>query len=73
VRTVAVARITMPNSHVRLSAGRGELSEEAQALCFFAGANSVFFGGKLLTADNRGQGEDEDLFARLGIEGEAVE
>ena len=67
VRTIAVARITMPASTVRLSAGRQEMSDELQALCFLAGANSIFHGDKLLTADNPEAGRDEALFARLGL------
>ncbi len=67
VRTVAVARITMPMSMVRLSAGRESMSEATQALCFMAGANSIFTGDKLLTAGNRGDSADAALFAKLGI------
>ena len=67
VRTIAVARIIMPASLVRLSAGRQEMSDELQALCFLAGANSIFYGDKLLTADNPEAGRDEALFARLGL------
>ncbi len=67
VRTVATARILMPASMVRLSAGRVALSEETQALCFLAGANSVFLGYKLLTAPNPGQDADDRLFQRLGL------
>ena len=67
VRTIAVARIIMPDSLVRLSAGRQEMSDELQALCFLAGANSIFYGDKLLTADNPEAGRDEALFARLGL------
>jgi len=67
VRTVAVARICMPESLVRLSAGRQEMSDELQALCFLAGANSIFYGDKLLTADNPEADRDEALFARLGL------
>lgn len=67
VRTIAVARILMPAAVVRLSAGRDHLSEEAQALCFLAGANSVFYGDELLTTDNRSIVEDRDLFAKLGL------
>ena len=70
-RTVAVARILMPRSHVRLSAGRTEFSDELQALCFAAGANSIFYGDKLLTTDNPGKNEDEALFSRLGLTPEA--
>ncbi|PPC88545.1 MAG: biotin synthase BioB [Hyphomicrobium sp.] len=67
VRTIAVARIMMPKSHVRLSAGRTEMSDETQALCFFAGANSIFVGDTLLTADNPGEDKDSRLFAKLGL------
>ena len=67
VRCIAVARITMPGSMVRLSAGRESLSDEAQALCYLAGANSIFFGPRLLTTDNPEAAEDDRLFARLGI------
>ncbi len=67
VRMIAVARITMPRSMVRLSAGRETMSEETQALCFLAGANSIFYGEKLLTTPNPVAAEDQALFARLGI------
>lgn len=67
VRTIAVARILMPASRVRLSAGRMEMSDETQALCFFAGANSIFYGEQLLTTENPQQDEDRKLFARLGL------
>jgi biotin synthase len=67
VRTVAVARITMPGSMVRLSAGREEMSEETQALCFLAGANSIFCGPKLLTTPNPAADSDRALFAKLGL------
>ncbi|WP_094542279.1 biotin synthase BioB [Brucella grignonensis] len=67
IRTIALARILMPTSHVRLSAGRTEMSDEMQALCFFAGANSIFIGDTLLTADNPGEDHDTALFNRLGI------
>jgi biotin synthase len=67
VRTIAVARITMPLSMVRLSAGRESMSDAAQALCFMAGANSIFTGDRLLTAANAGDDADAALFARLGI------
>ena len=67
VRTVAVARIVMPKSMVRLSAGRGEMSDEAQALCFLAGANSIFYGDKLLTTPNPEESHDHKLFSRLGV------
>ncbi len=67
VRTIAVARILMPKSDVRLSAGRTEMTDEMQALCFFAGANSIFYGDRLLTTDNAEARRDEQLFARLGL------
>lgn len=67
VRTIAAARITMPGSFVRLSAGRQEMSEELQALCFLAGANSIFYGDKLLTTGNPEADRDEALFAKLGL------
>jgi len=67
VRTIAVARIMMPKSFVRLSAGREEMSEEMQAMCFFAGANSIFYGEKLLTTANPEADKDKALFAKLGI------
>jgi len=67
VRTVAAARIVMPASELRLSAGRTDFSDELQALCFFAGANSIFYGDKLLTTDNPPTNDDETLFDRLGI------
>ncbi|EDL50016.1 biotin synthase [Erythrobacter sp. SD-21] len=67
VRTVAVARMTMPMSMVRLSAGRESMSEATQALCFMAGANSIFTGDKLLTAPNAGDDSDAALFAKLGL------
>jgi biotin synthase len=67
VRTVALARILMPTSFVRLSAGRTAMSDETQALCFFAGANSIFVGDTLLTADNPTEREDAALFRRLGL------
>ncbi len=66
-RTIAVARILMPRSVVRLSAGRTAMSDELQALCFAAGANSIFYGDTLLTTPNPEQNEDQALFARLGI------
>jgi biotin synthase len=68
VRTIAVARVLMPASMVRLSAGRAEMSDELQALCFFAGANSIFYGEKLLTTGNPDVAHDQALFVRLGIE-----
>ena len=67
VRTIAVARILMPASVVRLSAGRTEMSDELQAMCFFAGANSIFYGDRLLTTDNPDENHDQVLFDRLGI------
>jgi biotin synthase len=67
VRTIALARILMPRAHVRLSAGRTQMSDEMQALCFFAGANSIFSGDTLLTADNPGEDHDAALFRRLGL------
>jgi len=67
VRTIALARILMPKSHVRLSAGRKDMSDETQALCFFAGANSIFVGDTLLTAENPGEDSDTALFAKLGL------
>ena len=67
VRTVACARITMPASMVRLSAGREQMSDELQALCYLAGANSIFYGDKLLTTGNAEAGRDARLFARLGL------
>jgi biotin synthase len=70
VRTIAVARIMMPKSYVRLSAGRTAMTDEMQALCFFAGANSIFVGDTLLTAGNPGEDHDAVLFRRLGIEPE---
>jgi len=72
VRTIALARIMMPKSFVRLSAGRTAMTDEMQALCFFAGANSIFVGDTLLTADNPGESDDAVLFARLGIEAMAL-
>ncbi len=70
VRTIAVARILMPESYVRLSAGRTEMNDEMQALCFFAGANSIFYGDRLLTTDNPEESHDHQLFQSLGIESE---
>lgn len=67
VRTIAVARILMPHSYIRLSAGREVMSEEMQALCFFAGANSIFYGEKLLTTPNPDADRDHQLFAKLGL------
>ncbi|SNY41199.1 biotin synthase [Arsukibacterium tuosuense] len=70
IRTIAVARIMLPQSHVRLSAGRSRMNEQMQALCFFAGANSIFYGDKLLTTDNPEANADMQLFAKLGIKPE---
>ena len=70
IRTVAIARILMPASYVRLSAGREEMSDEMQAWCFFAGANSIFFGDTLLTTANPQMEKDRMLFKRLGLEAE---
>jgi biotin synthase len=67
IRTIAVARILMPNSYVRLSAGREEMNDEMQALCFMAGANSLFYGEQLLTTGNATVTHDQHLFHRLGI------
>jgi biotin synthase len=67
VRTIALARILMPQSYVRLSAGRTQMSEETQALCFFAGANSIFVGDTLLTTENPGEDSDAVLFDKLGL------
>ncbi len=67
IRNIAVARILMPKSVVRLSAGRAEMSDETQALCFFAGANSIFYGDKLLTTNNPDKNHDQQLFEKLGI------
>ncbi len=71
VRIVAVARILMPKSHVRLSAGREQMNDQMQALCFFAGANSIFYGDKLLTTSNPLANDDMALFKRLGIHPES--
>ncbi len=73
IRTIAVARILMPRSHVRLSAGRENMNDQTQALAFLAGANSIFYGEKLLTTANPEANKDRQLFARLGIEPEAFE
>jgi len=67
VRIVALARILMPKTYVRLSAGREQMSDELQALCFFAGANSIHYGEKLLTTSNPGPEKDNMLFNRLGL------
>lgn len=73
VRAIALARILMPKTHVRLSAGRTEMSDEMQALCFFAGANSIFVGDTLLTADNPREDHDAGLFRRLGLKPMALD
>ena len=72
VRTIAVARLLMPRAHVRLSAGREAMSDELQALCFLAGANSIFYGEKLLTTGNPDVTRDRQLFARLGLRAESA-
>jgi biotin synthase len=71
VRAIATARLLMPRSYVRLSAGRTDMDDAVQALCFLAGANSIFYGERLLTTPNPGRSHDEHLFERLGIETEA--
>jgi biotin synthase len=73
VRTIAVARILMPGSYVRLSAGRSQMTDELQALCFFAGANSIFYGDRLLTTGNPEVDHDQALFARLGLQMEEAD
>ncbi len=73
VRTIAAARILMPRSYVRLSAGRSDMSDELQALCFLAGANSVFYGERLLTTPNAESDRDQRLFDRLGMTFETVD
>lgn len=73
IRTIAVARIVMPASHVRLSAGREDMNEQMQSLCFLAGANSIFYGEKLLTTANPEADKDRELFRRLGIRPEQRE
>jgi biotin synthase len=73
VRTVATARCLMPRSYVRLSAGRSQMSDELQTLCYFAGANSIFYGERLLTTANAEIHQDRDLFDRLGMDFEALE
>jgi biotin synthase len=70
VRTIATARLLMPKSYLRLSAGRTDMSDAVQALCFLAGANSIFHGEKLLTTPNPGRSRDEELFTRLGLAAE---
>lgn len=73
IRTIAVCRITMPQSYVRLSAGREEMTEETQTWCFFAGANSIFYGDKLLTANNPGKVQDQALLEKLGMKTETLQ
>ena len=73
VRTVAVARILVPKPHVRLSAGRREMPDETQVLCYFAGANSVFYREKLLTTDNPDLGRDKALFDELDLTAEQAD
>jgi biotin synthase len=73
IRIIALARILMPQSHVRLTAGRTEMTDEMQALCFFAGANSIFVGDTLLTAANPGDDRDSSLLRRLGLTPMALE
>jgi biotin synthase len=68
VRAIAVARIIMPKSFVRLSAGRESMDKSMQAMCFFAGANSIFYGEELLTTKNSDKNTDKELFAELGIQ-----
>jgi len=72
IKTIAIARILMPKSHVRLSAGREDMSEQTQALCFMAGANSIFYGCKLLTTANPDENSDMRLFNKLGINKEEI-
>jgi biotin synthase len=72
VRTIAVARIMLPRAQVRLSAGRTEMSDELQALAFIAGANSIFYGEKLLTTGNPDVSRDRALLARLGLHAEEL-
>lgn len=73
VRVIAAARLLMPRSYVRLSAGRSEMTDELQALCFIAGANSIFYGDKLLTTENPDERHDRGLFARLGLKAQPLE
>ena len=72
IRTIAIARILMPKTYVRLSAGREEMNEQTQALCFFAGANSIFYGETLLTAKNPATQKDKALFNKLGIQADQI-
>jgi biotin synthase len=71
VRTIAVARVMIPKAHVRLSAGRAQMSDELQALALLAGANSIFYGEKLLTTGNPDVSHDRSLLARLGVKPES--
>ncbi len=73
IRTIAVARIMMPTSHVRLSAGREQMNEQTQAMCFMAGANSIFYGCKLLTTPNPEEDKDLQLFRKLGLNPQQTE
>ena len=73
IRTIAVARIMMPQSYVRLSAGREQMSEQTQAMCFMAGANSIFYGCKLLTTPNPAEDKDLILFGKLGLNPQTFE
>ncbi|TBM12444.1 biotin synthase BioB [Hafnia alvei] len=73
IRTIAVARIMMPTSYVRLSAGREQMNEQTQAMCFMAGANSIFYGCKLLTTPNPGEDKDVQLFRKLGLNPQLTE
>ena len=73
IRTIAVARIMMPKAYVRLSAGREEMNDQTQALCYFAGANSIFYGERLLTAANPSENKDRLLFNRLGIQADQID
>ena len=72
IRTIAIARILMPKTYVRLSAGREDMNEQTQALCFFAGANSIFYGETLLTAKNPATIKDQNLFNKLGIQADQI-
>ena len=73
IRTIAVARIMMPKSYVRLSAGRTAMNEQMQSMCFFAGANSIFYGDKLLTTDNPEADADMNLIRKLGMRPEQAQ
>lgn len=73
IRTIAIARIMMPTSHVRLSAGREQMNEQTRAMCFMAGANSIFYGCKLLTTPNPEEDKDLQLFRKLGINPQQTE